>query len=223
MAGKPPKDDPVQDAPQVAGPKHAAAGLPAIGHTLRIAQQQMGVKRTALTLLRVNQKDGFDCPGCAWPEPDHRHAAEFCENGAKAVAEEATLRRVTPEFFAAHTVADLADAQRLLARPAGPAHAPHVPPRGRRPLRAGDLGARLRHRRRGARPPSAPPTRPSSTPPAAPATRPRSSTSCSRASSAPTTCRTARTCATSRPARRCPRRSASARAASCWRTSTRPT
>ncbi|MFI5791809.1 FdhF/YdeP family oxidoreductase [Streptomyces sp. NPDC051677] len=108
MATKPPKADPVQDAPQVAEPKHAAAGLPAVGHSLRIAQQQMGVKRTALTLLRVNQKDGFDCPGCAWPEPEHRHAAEFCENGAKAVAEEATLRRVTPEFFAAHPVADLA-------------------------------------------------------------------------------------------------------------------
>ncbi|MFF7354711.1 FdhF/YdeP family oxidoreductase [Streptomyces filipinensis] len=108
MATKPPKGDPVQDAPQVAEPKHAAAGLPAIGHTLRIAQQQMGVRRTALTLLRVNQKDGFDCPGCAWPEPDHRHKAEFCENGAKAVAEEATLRRVTPEFFAAHPVTDLA-------------------------------------------------------------------------------------------------------------------
>ncbi|MFH7335687.1 FdhF/YdeP family oxidoreductase [Streptomyces sp. KHY 26] len=109
MATKPPKGDPVQDAPQVAEPKHAAAGLPAVGHTLRIAQRQMGVRRTALTLLRVNQKDGFDCPGCAWPEPEHRHTAEFCENGAKAVAEEATLRRVTPEFFAAHPVADLAN------------------------------------------------------------------------------------------------------------------
>ncbi|MFJ9738020.1 FdhF/YdeP family oxidoreductase [Streptomyces sp. NPDC101166] len=108
MATKPPKADPVQDAPQVAEPKHTAAGLPAVGHSLRIAQQQMGVRRTALTLLRVNQKDGFDCPGCAWPEPEHRHTAEFCENGAKAVAEEATLRRVTPEFFAAHPVADLA-------------------------------------------------------------------------------------------------------------------
>ncbi|MFD7769918.1 FdhF/YdeP family oxidoreductase [Streptomyces sp. NPDC059787] len=107
MAAKPPKGDPVQDAPQVDGPKHAAAGLPAVGHTLRMAQRQMGVKRTALTLLSVNQKDGFDCPGCAWPEPEHRHRAEFCENGAKAVAEEATLRRVTPEFFAAHSVADL--------------------------------------------------------------------------------------------------------------------
>ncbi|MFE3994614.1 FdhF/YdeP family oxidoreductase [Streptomyces goshikiensis] len=108
MATKPPAGDPVQDAPQVAPPQHAAAGLPAIGHTLRIAQQQMGLARTARTLLKVNQKDGFDCPGCAWPEGDKRHTAEFCENGAKAVAEEATLRRVTPEFFAEHPLADLA-------------------------------------------------------------------------------------------------------------------
>ncbi|MEV8564148.1 FdhF/YdeP family oxidoreductase [Streptomyces sp. NPDC051322] len=108
MAAKPPTGDPVQDAPQVAAPRHAAAGLPAIGHTLKIAQQQMGVVRTAQTLLKVNQKDGFDCPGCAWPEGDKRHTAEFCENGAKAVAEEATLRRVTPDFFAAHSLADLA-------------------------------------------------------------------------------------------------------------------
>ncbi|MFD6419911.1 FdhF/YdeP family oxidoreductase [Streptomyces sp. NPDC060194] len=108
MAGKAPHGDPVQDAPEVGAPQHSAAGLPAVGHTLRMATGQMGVRRTALTLLRVNQKDGFDCPGCAWPEPDKRHTAEFCENGAKAVAEEATLRRVTPAFFAAHPVADLA-------------------------------------------------------------------------------------------------------------------
>ncbi|MFE6130059.1 FdhF/YdeP family oxidoreductase [Streptomyces sp. NPDC056437] len=108
MASKPPAGDPVQHAPQVAEPRHAAAGLPAVGYTLKIAQQQMGLRRTAQTLLKVNQKDGFDCPGCAWPEGDHRHTAEFCENGAKAVAEEATLRRVTPDFFAAHPLADLA-------------------------------------------------------------------------------------------------------------------
>ncbi|MCX5148335.1 MULTISPECIES: FdhF/YdeP family oxidoreductase [unclassified Streptomyces] len=108
MATKPPAGDPAQDAPQVAPPKQAAAGLPAIGHTLRIAQRQMGVARTARTLLKVNQKNGFDCPGCAWPEGDKRHTAEFCENGAKAVAEEATLRRVTPDFFAQHPLADLA-------------------------------------------------------------------------------------------------------------------
>ncbi|MFB7344564.1 FdhF/YdeP family oxidoreductase [Streptomyces hydrogenans] len=109
MVSKPPAGDPVQDAPQVTPPQHAAAGLPAIGHTLRIAHEQMGTVRTARTLLKVNQKDGFDCPGCAWPEGDKRHLAEFCENGAKAVAEEATLRRVTPAFFAAHPVAELAE------------------------------------------------------------------------------------------------------------------
>ncbi|MDQ1651376.1 MAG: hypothetical protein QOI35_576, partial [Cryptosporangiaceae bacterium] len=79
-------------------------------HGLRAGLSQMGATRTALTLSQVNQVGGFDCPGCAWPEPDpaHRHTAEFCENGAKAVAEEATLRRVGPEFFAEHTIADLA-------------------------------------------------------------------------------------------------------------------
>ena len=65
-----------------------------------------------LTLRLLNQRDGFDCPGCAWPEPREvdggkRRAAEFCENGAKAVAEEATTRRLGPEFFAAHSLADL--------------------------------------------------------------------------------------------------------------------
>ncbi|GAA2444764.1 FdhF/YdeP family oxidoreductase [Streptomyces macrosporus] len=109
MKRKPPQVDPVQDAPRVSAPRHSAAGLPAVAHSLRVAQRQMGARRTALTLLRVNQADGFDCPGCAWPEPERRHTAEFCENGAKAVAEEATLRRVTPAFFAEHPVSELAD------------------------------------------------------------------------------------------------------------------
>ena len=108
MAKKPPAGDPVQDAPHVGQPKHSAAGLPAVLHTMQAAGTQMGVRRSTLTLLKVNQKNGFDCPGCAWPEGDHRHTFEFCENGAKAVAEEATLRRVTPDFFAEHPVADLA-------------------------------------------------------------------------------------------------------------------
>uniref|UniRef100_UPI000AB1D675 molybdopterin-dependent oxidoreductase n=1 Tax=Streptomyces lushanensis TaxID=1434255 RepID=UPI000AB1D675 len=108
MASKPPAGDPAQDSPRVTAPKHAAAGIPAVAHSLLISHQQMGVRRTARTLLKVNQKNGFDCPGCAWPEGDHRHTAEFCENGAKAVAEEATVRRVTPDFFAAHPLSDLA-------------------------------------------------------------------------------------------------------------------
>ncbi|MEX3823510.1 molybdopterin-dependent oxidoreductase, partial [Paraburkholderia sp. BR14262] len=62
----------------------------------------------ARTLLRMNQPEGFDCPGCAWPDPKHTSSFEFCENGAKAVAWEATDKRCTPEFFAAHSVSALA-------------------------------------------------------------------------------------------------------------------
>jgi molybdopterin-dependent oxidoreductase alpha subunit len=70
--------------------------------------QDIAVKG-AKTLLSANQPDGFDCPGCAWPDRNHASTFEFCENGAKAVAAEATARRVTPEFFARHSVAELAD------------------------------------------------------------------------------------------------------------------
>ncbi|MFT4229802.1 MAG: FdhF/YdeP family oxidoreductase [Microbacterium sp.] len=107
MATKAPKTDIDESKVRVAGRKKVAVGVPAVLHALEISHQQMGVSRSIQTLLRVNQKDGFDCPGCAWPEEDRRHIAEFCENGAKAVAEEATLRRVGPEFFAAHSVAEL--------------------------------------------------------------------------------------------------------------------
>jgi molybdopterin-dependent oxidoreductase alpha subunit len=108
MPAKPPAQDP-DDRDLTVGPaKTWAAGVPAVVHSLRMAQQQMGVRRTALTLLKVNQKDGFDCPGCAWPENPERSHFEFCENGAKAVAEEATVRRVTADFFAEHPVSELA-------------------------------------------------------------------------------------------------------------------
>ncbi|MEY9844090.1 molybdopterin-dependent oxidoreductase alpha subunit [Streptacidiphilus sp. BW17] len=109
MARKAPVTDPAQDAPATGQPQHAAAGIPALRHTTQIAAAQMGLPRAVKTLLKLNQPNGFDCPGCAWPEPDHTHTAEFCENGAKAVAEEATVRRVGPEFFAEHSVADLAE------------------------------------------------------------------------------------------------------------------
>src|SRR5688500_6555460 len=84
---------------------HAAAGLGAVISSLRYAVKTSGVARGAHVLLHVNQKDGFDCPGCAWPDPDHRSAAEFCENGARAVAHEADARRVDRAFFAKHAVA----------------------------------------------------------------------------------------------------------------------
>lgn len=107
MATKPPTSDIDETQVRVTRPKKVAVGVPAVLHALQISYDQMGVKRSVETLLRVNQKDGFDCPGCAWPEEDKRHIAEFCENGAKAVAEEATLRRIGPEFFAEHSLAEL--------------------------------------------------------------------------------------------------------------------
>ncbi len=88
--------------------KHEAAGLRGVMVALQRGLEQMGALRTAAVLARLNQRRGFDCPGCAWPE-EHggRKLAEFCENGAKAVAEEATKRTVTPEFFARHSIAEL--------------------------------------------------------------------------------------------------------------------
>ncbi|MFL5294496.1 MAG: FdhF/YdeP family oxidoreductase [Myxococcales bacterium] len=86
----------------------AAGGVAAVTSALRHAFGEAGVARGTRLLLRLNQADGFDCPGCAWPDPDSgRAVAEFCENGAKAVAEEGTSRKVGPEFFARHSVADL--------------------------------------------------------------------------------------------------------------------
>ena len=92
----------------VSGAKHEAAGVKAVMVSLRRGLAEMGPLRTAATLSRLNQRHGFDCPGCAWPE-EHggRKLAEFCENGAKAVAEEATKRTVTTDFFARHSVAEL--------------------------------------------------------------------------------------------------------------------
>jgi molybdopterin-dependent oxidoreductase alpha subunit len=91
-------------------PSEVAAGVPAILATMKYSFREMGVGRSLKTLLRVNQKDGFDCPGCAWPEPDgERTHAEFCENGAKHVADEATRKRVTPEFFRKWSVAELSE------------------------------------------------------------------------------------------------------------------
>jgi len=75
---------------------------------MRHSLREMGVARTARTLSLINQAGGFDCMGCAWPDPEHRHHAEFCENGAKAVSEEATLLRAGPDLFAQWPVAEMA-------------------------------------------------------------------------------------------------------------------
>ncbi len=110
MPSQAPRADRGDEDLTVGRPERAAAGVAGVVHGLSPGLAQMGVARSARTLLKINQVGGFDCPGCAWPEPgpSHRQHAEFCENGAKAVAEEATLRRVTPGFFAEHPVAELA-------------------------------------------------------------------------------------------------------------------
>src|ERR1700744_349046 len=100
--GQPP-DDPV--LPGIDPVKQVAGGVPAVVHALQHVVGKAGLVRGGRMLLRLNQFEGFDCPGCAWPhpDPDRSAVAEFCENGAKAVAEEGTTARVGPEFFAAHT------------------------------------------------------------------------------------------------------------------------
>ncbi len=86
----------------------SAGGVPAIVSAVKSAWNEMGPVRGLRALLKLNQQGGFDCPGCAWPEPDEaRSHAEFCENGARHVADEATTKRVTPEFFSHWGVADL--------------------------------------------------------------------------------------------------------------------
>jgi molybdopterin-dependent oxidoreductase alpha subunit len=102
-------DDHGDDLPsRVTGPQHHAAGVAAVVNAMRHALTQMGPLRAYKTLTELNQREGFDCPGCAWPDPEgHRHVAEFCENGAKAVAEEATTRRADADVFATHSIAEL--------------------------------------------------------------------------------------------------------------------
>src|SRR2546423_12292540 len=86
----------------------AAAGIGGVVASFRHALGEMGVRRSLRTLTSINQKDGYDCQSCAWPDPDGaRHVAEFCENGAKATAWGATTRRATPELFARYRVAEL--------------------------------------------------------------------------------------------------------------------
>src|SRR5256886_6391954 len=87
----------------------SAGGMTAAITAAKYAFSEMGVVRGTRTLLQLNQKQGVDCPGCAWPEPDdERSRFEFCEEGAKHVADEATTKRVTPEFFKQWSVAALA-------------------------------------------------------------------------------------------------------------------
>src|SRR6201989_3243934 len=85
----------------------AAAGWGALKAVADAVRGQMAPGKETHGLLTMNQPHGFDCPGCAWPDPKHTSSYEFCENGAKAVSWEATAKRTTPEFFATHAVSEL--------------------------------------------------------------------------------------------------------------------
>jgi molybdopterin-dependent oxidoreductase alpha subunit len=104
---KPPSRDHNEEGVQVRPPETWSTGIPSVLAAFKRTHGEMGPLTTARALLRLNKKEGFDCPGCAWPDPDHRKIAEFCENGAKHVAAEATARRLRADFFARHSVTEL--------------------------------------------------------------------------------------------------------------------
>ncbi|KQQ95582.1 hypothetical protein ASF62_03455 [Leifsonia sp. Leaf325] len=109
MSRRPPVDDVTDADLEVGAPSSWAAGVPGILHAMEPAVQQLGITRTMKLLATLNQKGGFDCMSCAWPDPDHRKVAEFCENGAKAVVWEATPVLVPSAFWAEHSIDDLLD------------------------------------------------------------------------------------------------------------------
>jgi len=112
------KDDktPAEENPEelldsrITEPKQWAAGIPAVTAALTDVLKEAGAVRGMEGLFHMNKKGGFDCSSCAWPDPDDDRSpiAEYCENGAKAFAEEATTKKLTAEFFAQNSVADLA-------------------------------------------------------------------------------------------------------------------
>ncbi len=89
-------------------PAQYGVGIPGIKVALQHTFKEMGVVKSLRTLSHMNQKEGFDCPGCAWPDPEKpSKLGEYCENGAKALAEEATHMRVDEDFFTKHSVEEI--------------------------------------------------------------------------------------------------------------------
>jgi molybdopterin-dependent oxidoreductase alpha subunit len=95
------------EVPGVGDYEGAAAGWGALKAVADAVRGQQAIVKETRGLLNMNQPHGFDCPGCAWPDPKHTSSFEFCENGVKAVTWEATAKRTTPEFFASHPVSEL--------------------------------------------------------------------------------------------------------------------
>ncbi|GAB2688585.1 FdhF/YdeP family oxidoreductase [Aliiglaciecola aliphaticivorans] len=109
--GKPPSFDPTDSQRiEISSPKDWAAGIPAVISAYKNVTSKAGPFKGTRLLSDLNQIEGFDCPGCAWPDPLNKRATfEFCENGAKAVADEATTKRADAQFFAKHIIAQLCE------------------------------------------------------------------------------------------------------------------
>lgn len=115
MANNPEKSNPSPTAPakltglKTTNPKKVAAGIPAVISSAKHVFGEMGLGRGLKALANLNQKGGIDCPGCAWPDPDDERStiAEYCENGAKAIAEEATTKKLDTTFFQKNSVSQL--------------------------------------------------------------------------------------------------------------------
>jgi len=108
MTGKPLAHEPDGDV-TVGGIPSSAAGVPGAANALQYALRELGPARALTLLTKINQKDGFDCMSCAWPDPGHRSRIEFCENGARATAWEADPLTVPSSFWAEHPVSELAE------------------------------------------------------------------------------------------------------------------
>ena len=94
---------------KVTPPPKTSAGIHAVTNALKHVYGKMGVVRGTRGLMNLNQKGGIDCQSCAWPDPDRRTINEFCENGAKALADEGMTRQIGREFFAGHSVKQLSE------------------------------------------------------------------------------------------------------------------
>lgn len=104
-----PREDFTDANIKIGKPATWAVGLPAIEHAMIPSEEEMGTERTLKTALTINHKRGFDCPSCAWTNPDHSKPLEFCENGIKSIVWESTPLTIPREFFAEHSLTSLRD------------------------------------------------------------------------------------------------------------------
>jgi hypothetical protein len=197
-AAQPPEEP---QALEVSSIPKAAGGAASAITAACFAFSEMGIIRGTRTLLRLNQKQGVACPGCAWPEPDgERSHFEFCEEGAKHVADEATRKRVTADFFAQWSVPDLSQQSDFWLNQQGRLTQPMILREGSHhyvPLNWNDAFRLIANELNSLQSPD----EAIFIRQVAPATRRRFSTSSSCGNLGPTICRTVRICATSPAAR----------------------